>query len=86
MFQESTVTSRFYNIFGQKQIQRKIEVQRKIETLYFVNYDFGHVKYQIREDHKPYDVNTIQFSIENFLGQQKCDTVWHVLQSKKKKR
>ena len=37
-----TFKSRFYDIIGQQQVQFKIEMYRKIETLYSVNFQFGH--------------------------------------------
>ena len=41
-----TVKSRFYVIVGQQLMQRKIEIKRKIETHYLVNFEFGHQSLQ----------------------------------------
>ncbi len=41
-----TVKSRFYDIVGQQEMQRKIEIYRKIETLYSVSFEIGHHTFQ----------------------------------------
>ena len=44
----NTVKSRFYNIVGQPEMQRKIEIQGKIETLYLVNYKSGQKTFEVK--------------------------------------
>ena len=43
---EVTVKSRFYHIVSKHQMQRKIEIERQIETRYLVNFEFGHQTFQ----------------------------------------
>ncbi len=45
-FLTNTVKSRFYDIDGQHHLQRKIEIQRQIETQYLMNSEFGQQTYQ----------------------------------------
>ena len=43
-----TVKSRFYDIVCQYHMQRKIEIKRKIETKYLVNFKRGHQTFQCK--------------------------------------